>query len=77
MGAPPKFITKPITKFCNTVNSNSTPQFIPIRPIKGAIHNDCFPNVEIAVKNKGGKAVNGWAIWEWQGVFIEAEFHSV
>lgn len=25
----------------------------------------------------GGEPVLGWAIWEWPGVFIEAEFHTI
>lgn len=25
----------------------------------------------------GGQLITGWAIWETQGVFIEAEFHAV
>jgi hypothetical protein len=27
--------------------------------------------------SNGGKQYNGWAIWEWPKVFIEAEFHCV
>jgi hypothetical protein len=47
------------------------------RPSYGHPANECFPIVEEQIASRGGSRVTGWAIWEWPGVFIEAEFHAV
>jgi hypothetical protein len=38
---------------------------------------ECFHVVKQHVAINGGRQVFGWSIWEWPGVFLEAEFHSV
>ena len=38
---------------------------------------ECFETVERRVAEKGGEACFGWAIWEWPGLFLEAEFYAV
>lgn len=43
----------------------------------GGITGRCFDNVSRCVERAGGQACIGWAIWEWPGVFIEAERHCV
>ena len=38
---------------------------------------ECFAIVPKHVAAHGGCQLMGWAIWEWPGVLIEAEFHAV
>ena len=38
---------------------------------------DCFPVVEAYVGAHGGQSVIGWQLWEWPGLYLEAEFHAV
>jgi SEC-C motif len=38
---------------------------------------ECVDNVRRRVAAFSGGEVFGWKIWEWYGVMIEAEFHSV
>ena len=38
---------------------------------------DCFENVRRKLKKDGGRIQFGWAVWEWPGVFLEAEHHAV
>jgi hypothetical protein len=37
----------------------------------------CFGNVARKVDRDGGRLQNGWAIWIWPRVYIEAEHHAV
>ena len=39
--------------------------------------NECFPAMDRKVQECGGKVHYGWQLWEWPGVFLEAEFHAV
>jgi len=50
---------------------------IPSNPFTGAVENDCFLNVQKQIERAGGEQVIGWALWEYPGVFAEAEFHAV
>ena len=38
---------------------------------------DCFESVRRHRRANGGEALHGWQIWQWDGLFIEAEFHAV
>lgn len=38
---------------------------------------ECFTIVPEYIAAHGGEQLNGWAIWEVPGVFIEAEFHAI
>ena len=38
---------------------------------------ECFPIVEEQINTHGGSMITGWAIWEWPGLFVEAEFHAI
>lgn len=53
------------------------PTFLVPTPVDGAKPIRCFENVHQQVVRMGGEACVGWAIWEWPGVFIEAERHCV
>ncbi|WP_319414605.1 SEC-C domain-containing protein [uncultured Cohaesibacter sp.] len=73
----PKRIAKTVLDFCRTINPDASPQFVPVRPAIEAEQNECFLNVETRIKSEGGSLVNGWCIWLWPQVFIEAEHHGV
>lgn len=73
---PPNLIKPYVRSFCRTVCKNE-PLFVPLRPLRNKPINECFRIVPEHVANSGGKQVNGWAIWEWPKVMIEAEFHCV
>lgn len=73
----PREITSKILNLCNEINPNELPVWVPIRTMKNALPSECFPNVENKIKKDGGEIQYGWAIWEWENVMIEAEFHAV
>lgn len=73
----PYRISNGILKFCHSINFSSKPVYVQIVPISGAIRNECFGNVDKKIDHSGGSKVHGWSIWEWKGIFIEAEFHAV
>ncbi|CAH5472694.1 hypothetical protein WNJ68_03495 [Klebsiella grimontii] len=62
---------------CQKIVPNVNPEWVKSDPFPGAEEKDCFINVERAIEKNGGRAVNGWTIWQVPGVFIEAEFHCV
>lgn len=72
----PSKITIGIRNFCNQISS-AEPIYVQIVPVNGAIPNECFSNVDKKIANSGGEKVLGWSIWEWKGVFYEAELHAV
>lgn len=74
---PPKLIKPYVISFCRSVVSDPKPVYVPLRPLDGAAENACFSILPPPVAQHGGEQVNGWSIWEWPRVFIEAEFHAV
>ena len=72
----PSTLTRAVLDFCKSV-SVETPRFLQIEPSSGAVVGDCFALVDRIVLERSGAARYGWRIWEWPGVMIEAEFHSV
>lgn len=74
---PADFDNALIAALCRDVAPGQVPEQIPSRPAPWAIENDCFPTVQKQVDQHGGQLVIGWALWEYPGVFAEAEFHAV
>lgn len=66
-----------VLEFCHSITKITQPQTIRHKPLPTAAQRDCFAIVAKQVKKKGGKAINGWAIWEVRGLYLEAEFHCV
>ncbi len=64
-------------QFCREINPSSGPEYIAITPAPGCEPNDCFNCVRQKVERAGGRIQYGWAIWEWPGVYVEAEHHAV
>lgn len=73
----PQTISNPILELCRTINADSTPILLPIRPEIGCEPLDCFNNVRRKTEKVGGHIQLGWAIWEWPNVYIEAEHDAV
>jgi len=73
----PSAITRPILNLCADIPGGGAPEFIQHQPGPGAVVRECFNNVVDRVRLLGGDFVYGWAIWEWPGVFVEAEHHAV
>jgi hypothetical protein len=73
----PTSITSTVLDFCRHVNPAGLPLYVTITPAKGCRANDCFGCVKEKLERDGGRIQFGWAIWEWPGVYIEAEHHAV
>lgn len=73
----PKKITNAIKDFCMEICPDKRPQYITITPTPGSHKQECFSNVDMKISECGGKVQYGWIIWEWENVYIEAEFHAV
>lgn len=65
-----------VQSFCSEITS-CTPITIPCVPLMGELVKASISVVDKQVAKHGGSLVCGWAIWEWPGVLIEAEFVTV
>jgi hypothetical protein len=65
-----------VLRFCQGI-SKSDLISVSFRPVIGKPANECFSIVPEYIEKYGGSQVIGWAIWEWPGVLLEAEFHCV
>jgi hypothetical protein len=72
----PKNISPQILELCKRIDETQTPVFVPVRPVAGAIRDECFPNVESHAKQYGGSIQYGWIIWENPNIIIEGNFHA-
>jgi hypothetical protein len=66
-----------VRAFCDTLVAGGAPTALIPTPLDGAELNDCTNLVDSAIRVGGGDRLDGWAIWEWPEVFIEAEYHCV
>lgn len=66
-----------LAALCTDLVHNGKPIYVPVQLEQDSQANDCFPSVDAAVSNHGGNAILGWSLWEFPGVFVEAEFHAV
>src|SRR5260370_23371280 len=73
----PPSLSSSVLEFCRHVNPAGLPVYVTITPMVGCRANDCFGCVKQKVERDGGRVQFGWAIWEWPGVYIEAEHHAV
>ena len=73
----PREVSKEILVLCRELVSKSQPRFLEVRPTSNTDPGDCFPAVARHAEAHGGSVCYGWLIWEWPGVFVEAEFHAV
>ncbi|WP_175716567.1 zinc chelation protein SecC [Burkholderia anthina] len=63
-------------EFCASISQES-PLYVSHRPLANKPPRECLVIVPEHIESHGGEQLNGWAIWEVPGVFIEAEFHAV
>ena len=71
----PNSIDDRTANFANSLSPKQLPVYVAVRAVAGARANDCHQNVPIQVKNRGGKAVYGWTLWQFPKLFLTAEFH--
>jgi hypothetical protein len=77
MTTTPAEVTPAVLKLCRKLGSCERPVYVSVQPAADAAVKDCFINVQRRIEQAGGAIEHGWAIWEWPGVLIEAEFHAV
>ena len=73
----PAEVSHELENLCAALAPCVEPTYVVVRPIEGASANECFPLVDAAVLRDGGSPILGWSLWEFPGVFVEAEFHAV
>jgi len=74
---PPDRITANVRGLCRKIGNVGEPLFVRVSaPPEGRL-DDCFEDVRRQIEKYGGTVQHGWTIWEWPGIFIEAEFHAV
>ncbi len=66
-----------IRRLCEEIVGPGDPIYVDVTPIPDAPTDECFSLVAARVDESGGRLVIGWSIWEWPGLFVEAEFHAL
>ncbi len=76
----PPTVTPEIRTFAMAVLSGREPAgiaHVACHARQDSVVSECFAAVDDQVRELGGTAVHGWALWEHPGVLLEAEFHAV
>jgi hypothetical protein len=73
----PTTISDAIIAFCRDIDSTQKPVYVSVKPVSGAVLNECFSSVRDYINQHYGGIKFGWIIWELPGIFLEAEFHAV
>ena len=73
----PVKITDKVMELCSGIVPDAGPGYVPVEVQGWALPGECFPNVGRMVRERGGQQVNGWVIWQWANILVEAEAHSV
>lgn len=66
-----------VRDFCQLVAQGQTPILVPCQPVPGQPVGESMRVVPQYVATNGGEQLNGWAIRETPGLFIEAEAYCV
>jgi hypothetical protein len=69
--------TQAVLDLCNSIVPGAVPVVVPVQPDVTSKHLDCFHNAARVAQRDGGQVVFGWALFEWPGKLVEAEFHAV
>lgn len=72
----PAAITPAVEQLAAVVGA-SPPIFVRVVDDQYGLYGFCNTGVLEKVRNDGGQICFGWTIWEWPGVFLTAEFHSL
>jgi len=59
------------------ISPTAEPQFVQVRPEIGCKASDCFENVRKKAARESGRIQFGSNVWEWPGIYLEAENHAV
>lgn len=73
----PQKVTDKIVELCNMVVSGVKPVYVPVEAAEWSRSHECFLNVQWMVQEQGGWRVNGWAVWQWANILVEAEVYAV
>lgn len=73
----PVKISEKILELCNMVVPGAEPEYIPVEVQTWSRPMECFHNVQRIVREQRGAQINGWAIWQWANILIEAEAHAI
>lgn len=73
----PIAVTPAIIALGDQLSPGNKPAYIAITPTAESECGYCFQAVLAQIKRAGGRMQTGWALWEWPGVYIEAEHHAV
>ena len=65
-----------VQTFCSEIGCTQ-PISVVCKPQFQENENECFQLVQDKIDESGGTLITGWAVWEKEGVFIEAEFHAI
>ena len=75
-GCPPE-INEHIRALAESIVPGIAPVYLDTYPEPYAERCECFPAVAKKIRRDGGTMQVGWQLWEKEGFFVEAEFHSV
>ena len=53
------------------------PVIVQILPAEFSRPFQCYQNVDYAVQQFGGRRIDGWALWQYEDFFAEAEHHAI
>lgn len=73
----PARVTDKIMELCSRAVPGLMPEYVFVEPAGWCRPRECFPNVGRMVREHGGRQVNGWAVWQWANIMVEAEAHAV
>jgi len=73
----PQKITDEILNLCKEINQEHNPEYIKVVPVAGSVPGKCYENVARKIAISEGEQINGWVIWQWNNMLIEAEPYSL
>jgi hypothetical protein len=73
----PAEIGRDLAWLLTELRTGTKPVYVPVRPVETGRINECLPTVDAYVAQHGGTRLLGWSLWEFPGLFVEAEFHAV
>lgn len=73
----PDKVTDKVMELCCRIVPDADPVYLPVVTQEWSLPSECFPNVQRMVQEQGGKQVNGWVVWQWVNILVEAEAHAV
>lgn len=70
-------ISATVLRLCRLIHPSNSPSYVQVKPDRTAKSQDCFVNVPNKVAADGGRTQYGWAIWQCNRYYLEAERHAV